>query len=320
MDEQLQLIFQESKRIISKLQLLAAFFEEELIYKIYLRSQVIHQMFEQNPELDAYNLELFHLQYTASLIDLLKKIKKNNEQNVSLLFDEIQLNKELEDKLSGSFYTEKNYKSDQQKQALKINISLRRLYQLLSDNVDEYPFSKNINSFSARFSADFYYDIPATLLTELIAYDPAKVYTNAHAVIQKKLLGSLCKYEFKSEFFCGLKAGTTIIEVYKFVNADKYFLFYPARNLFLFCDYAKLANIDFTNQLSGNEKMIEELKAKNDQLHSSIGVTKTYLPPEIKTLLAENYKKLTDISFLQNIGNFDAQANILKAMLNTDMM
>ena len=320
MDEHLQLIFNESKRIISKLQLLAAFFEEELIYKIYLRSQVIHQMFEQNAELDAHNLELFHLQYTTSLIDLLKKIKKNNEQNVSLLFDEIQLNKELEEKLSGSFYTEKNYKSDQQKQALKINISLRRLYQLLSDNVNEYPFSKNINSFSARYSADFYYDIPHNLLHELITYDPAQVYTNAHAVIQKKLLGSLCKYEFKNEFSCGLKAGTTIIEVYKFVNADKYFLFYPARNLFLFCDYTQLEKISFTNQISGNEKLIRELNAKNDQLQSSIGVTKTYLPPEIKTLLAENYKKLTDISFLQNIGNFDAQANILKAMLNTDMI
>lgn len=320
MDEHLQLIFNESKRIISKLQLLAAFFEEELIYKIYLRSQVIHQMFEQNPELDANNLELFHLQYTASLIDLLKKIKKNNEKNVSLLFDEIQLNEELESQLSSSFHTEKNYKSDQQKQALKINISLRRLYQLLSDNADEYPFSKNINSFSARFSADFYYDIPTALLNELIAYDPAQVYANAHVVIQKKLLGSLCKYDFKTEFFCGVKAGTTIAEVYKFVNDDKYFLFYPARNLFLFCDYAKLEKINLTNQLSENEKMIEELKAKNDQLQSSIGVTKTYLPPEIKLLLAENYKKLTDISFLQNIGNFDAQANILKAMLNTDMI
>jgi hypothetical protein len=320
MDEHLQAIFNASKKIISKLQLLAAFFEEELIYKIYLRSQVIHQMFEQNPELDANNLELFHLQYTTSLIDLLKNIKKNNEKNVSLLFDEIQLNKELEEKLSSSFYTEKSYKLDQQKQALKINISLRRLYQLLSDNVDEYPFSKNINSFSARFSQDFYYDIPTALFTELITYNPTQVYSNAHAVIQKKLLGSLCKYEFKTEFFCGLKAGTSIAEVYKFVETDKYFLFYPARNLFLFCDYTKLENINFSNQLSSNEKMVEELKAKNDQLQSSIGVTKTYIPPEIKILLAENYKKLTDISFMQNIGNFDAQANILKAMLNTDLI
>jgi len=211
MDGHLLKVFQDSQKIISKLQLLAAFFQEEIIYKIYLRSQVIHQLFEQNPELDAGNLELFHLQYTASLIDLLKKIKKNNEQNVSLLFDEIQLNKELEDQLSSSFYQEKNYEQGKQKQTLKINISLRRLYQLLSDNLDEYPFSKNINSFSARFSVEFYDEVSAELLQDLLHYDPAKVYTNAHAIIEKKLLGLLCKFDFKTNFFCGLKAGNTVL-------------------------------------------------------------------------------------------------------------
>ncbi len=318
MDMHLQNIFNDSKRIINKLQLLAAFFEEEIIYKIYLRSQVIHQMFEQNPELDANNLELFHLQYTASLIDLLKKIKKNNEQNVSLLFDEIQLNKELTDKLSSSFYTEKNYQLDQQKQSLKINISLRRLYQTLSDNVDEYPFSKNINSFSSRFSHDFYYEVSGELFNELTHYNPTEVYANAHAIVQKKLMGLLCKYDFKTGFYCGLKDGNALLEVYKFVDAEKYFLFYPAKNLFLLCDFTKIENIRHTNQISNKATMIQELKDKNDQLQSSIGVTKSYLPQEIKMLLAENYKKLTDISFLQNIGNFDVQANILKAMLNTD--
>ncbi|MGI4804940.1 MAG: hypothetical protein ACRYFL_09230 [Janthinobacterium lividum] len=319
MDER-QAIFQNSQRIISKLQLLAAFFQEEIIYKIYLRSQVIHQLFEQNPELDVNNLELFHLQYTASLIDLLKKIKKNNEQNVSLLFDEIQLNNELEEQLARSFYQEKNYQQGKQKQTLKINISLRHLYQLLSDNLDEYPFSKNINSFSAQFSAEFYNEVSAELLQDLIYFDPAKVYTNAHAVIEKKLLGLLCKFDFKTEFFCGLKAGNSVLEVYKFSETDRYFLFYPARNLFLFCDYAKLENIRQSNQISQKEKMILELKAKNDQLQSSIGVAKVYLPQEIKMLLSENYRKLNDISFMQNISNIDAQANILKAMLNTDMI
>lgn len=318
--DQRQAIFQDSQKIISKLQLLAAFFQEEIIYKIYLRSQVIHQMFEQNPDLDANNLELFHLQYTASLIELLKKIKKNNEQNVSLLFDEIQLNNELESQLSSSFYQEKNYGQGKQKQTLKINISLRRLYQLLSDNSDEYPFSKNINSFSARFSAEFYSEVSAELLQDLIGFDPVKVYTNAHAIIAKKLLGLLCKYDFKTAFFCGLKAGNTVLEVYKFAETERYFLFYPLRNLFLFCDYAKLTNINLTNQVSQKENMISELKAKNDQLQSNIGVAKVYLPQEIKTLLAENYRKLSDISFMQNISNIDAQANILKAMLNTDMI
>ena len=88
--------------MLSKLQLLSVYFGEDTIYKIYLRSQVIHKLFENNPELDINKLELFHLQFTASLIELLRKIKKNNENNISILFDEIQVNKEMVEKLNDS--------------------------------------------------------------------------------------------------------------------------------------------------------------------------------------------------------------------------
>src|SRR5690349_14564643 len=100
MEDNLARILNDSNKTISKLQLLSAFFEEEIIYKIYLRSQVVHKLFETNPELDINKLELFHLQYTATAIELLKKIKTSNERNVSLIFDEIQINKELIDKIN----------------------------------------------------------------------------------------------------------------------------------------------------------------------------------------------------------------------------
>jgi hypothetical protein len=45
--------------------------------------------------LDINKLELFHVQFTAAVIDLLKKIKKINERNTSLFFEEIRLNKEM---------------------------------------------------------------------------------------------------------------------------------------------------------------------------------------------------------------------------------
>jgi hypothetical protein len=60
-------------RVISKLQLLSVFFNNDVIYKIYLRTQVLHQLFQTNPELDINQLEMFHLQFTSTLIDLLKK-------------------------------------------------------------------------------------------------------------------------------------------------------------------------------------------------------------------------------------------------------
>ena len=97
MEDNLAIILNDSNKTISKLQLLSTFFEEEIIYKIYLRSQVVHKLFETNPELDINKLELFHLQYTSTVIELLRKIKASNERNVSILYDEIQINKDVRD-------------------------------------------------------------------------------------------------------------------------------------------------------------------------------------------------------------------------------
>jgi hypothetical protein len=320
MDENRLNILNQSNRMLSKLQLLSVFFGDDVIYKIYLRSQVIHKLFETNPELDVNKLDLFHLQFTQSLIDLLRKIKKNNESNISLVFDEIQINKELIDKLNDPFYTEANFNLEKQRQALKINLSLRKLFQVLSDNLTDNPLSKNINAFSSRFAADFFYTITPELLDELTAYNAKDVYTDEYATIQRKLMGVLCKYDFKTEFYCGLKSGNQIIEVYKFMNADRYFLYSPSDSLFVFLDVAKIANIDFSTNLSKKEKLMHELKDKNDKLEGNAAAMKSFMPPEIKNLLADDYKKISDINFLENISNIDVQANILKSMLNTDLI
>jgi hypothetical protein len=320
MDENRLNILNQSNRMLSKLQLLSVFFGDDVIYKIYLRSQVIHKLFETNPELDVNKLDLFHLQFTQSLIDLLRKIKKNNESNISLVFDEIQINKELIDKLNDPFYTQANFNLEKQRQALKVNLSLRKLFQVLSDNLTDNPLSKNINAFSSRFAADFFYTITPELLDEITTYNTKDVYTDEYATIQRKLMGVLCKYDFKTEFYCGLKSGTQIVEVYKFVDADRYFLYSPSDSLFVFLDVTKIANIDLTNNLSKKEKLMHELKDKNDKLEGNAAAMKSFMPPEIKTLLADDYKKISDINFLENISNIDVQANILKSMLNTDLI
>jgi hypothetical protein len=133
-------------------------------------------------------------------------------------------------------------------------------------------------------------------------------------------MGLLCKYDFKTEFFCGLKAGSLVIEVYKFLDTDRYYLFFPSRSLFLFCDITKITGIDWSNTLSKNEKVIQELNDKNDRLNASVHATKAYLPAAIKSVLNDTYKKVSEIDFLNNVSNADVQANILKTMLNTDML
>jgi len=320
MDEHVAEVLKASKKIISRLQLLSVFFQEEVVYKIYLRSQVIHQLFEQNEGLPIDKLELFHLQFTSSLIELLKKIKKNNEKNVTLIYDEIHLNKEVITRLNDTVLNEKNFADGKKSQSLKINISLRNLFEVLSGHSTDFPFVKHITRLSARYAKDFYSTITEDQVAELIAYKENDVYVNQYAIIERKLMGLLCKYDFKTAFVYGLKSGMLIIEIYKFLDIDKYFLFFPNRNLFLFCTLDELRGIDLSTNLSEKARIIQELSYKNDKLESNAASVKTYIPAEIINLLEDNYNKISDINFLNQLNNFDVQANILKAMLNTDII
>ncbi|PZF71236.1 hypothetical protein [Taibaiella soli] len=319
MDENQANILRESNKIISKLQLLAGFFEDDIIYKIFLRSQVIQKLFENNPELDINKLDLFHLQFTVTVIELLKKIKRTNEQNVSVLYDEIRLNKELIDTLSISVLSELDFNEDKQRQAIKLGISLRKLYQVLSANSREYPFSNNLETFS-EYAADYFHAIPPERLSALIQYKPDQVYTHPHATIHRKLMGLLCKYDFKVVFLNGLKAGNLFAEFYKIQDTDRYFLFFPSRGLFLLTDISQFADLDFPNEVSKKAKIVQELQHKNSALEMQAGIIKTSVPKEIQKLLAEYLEKIEDVNFLQNLSNVDVQANILKTMLNTDLM
>lgn len=320
MDDHTAQILKESKKIISRLQLLSVYFQEEVVFKIYLRSQVIHQLFENNAELSIDKLDLFHLQFTQTVVDLLRKIKKNNEKNVTLIDDEMRLNAEVIEKLNDTVNSEQNFIAGKQRQALKINNSLRNLFEYLSEHTTDFPFVKNITQFSSLYSKDFYMQISPDQLAKLIDYELNMVYTNSYATIEKKLMGLLCKYDFKTEFVSGLRSGTLIIEIYKFLETDRYYLFFPSRNLFLFCEPQEILGTEWTSNSSEKAKMIQELAFKNDKLLSQSAAVKTYIPAEIISLLEENYIKIADMDFLNNLSNFDVQANILKSMLNTDML
>ncbi|TWR25579.1 hypothetical protein FPZ42_13375 [Mucilaginibacter achroorhodeus] len=320
MDENRLNILNASTRIISKLHLLSVFFNNDIIYKIYLRTQVLHQLFQTNPELDINQLDMFHLQFTQSLIDLLKTIKKGNEANADLLLDEVALNNQLIEQMEDSAYTEHTFVNDKQRQALKMSQSLRKLFQVLSDNLSDYPFTGNINKFSLHYSADYFFNVSTDLVYDLLAYTSAEVYSNEYATIGRKLMGTLCKYDFKIEFYCGLRANDLVLEVYKFADVNKHFIFSPLNNVLLFCDVSKLGNLDLKNTVCKRERMMRELRDKNIQLTGKAGLIKTNLPDNIAALLADNYKKIADVNFLEHINAFDVQANILKTMLNTDII
>ena len=315
MDDIRQSIFKQSFRIITKLQLLSVFFEEEIIYKIYVRTQVIQNLFENDPELDINKLDLFHLQYTETVIELLRKIKKANEKNVNISQDEIRYNEELIGKINEAMRTEENFENAALAQTTRVNKSLFKMYQNLSGYSPEPPFPKEIGAFSEKYAKEFFTEIAPELFDELLEFDPGEVYKNGYGIIEKKLMGWQCKRDFKNVFVCGVKAGEISIEIYKLDTKDDYFIFYPPRHLFLDLAYSKIENLNRTTPLSKQEKIVRDLSEKNVSLKNNITAVKTNIPPDIQLLLNDYYQKIASLDFIND--DFDIQANILKTMINT---
>lgn len=87
-------ILNDSKRRIQKLKIFENFFKQPDLLSIVVRTEIIHSFFEKNKEnIDLNKLELFHLQYTDSLSDLLKKIKKQKENTIINIETEINASK-----------------------------------------------------------------------------------------------------------------------------------------------------------------------------------------------------------------------------------
>ena len=320
MDENQKKLFADSNRIIEKLRLLSVFFEDELIVKILIRTQVIHKLFESNPELDSNKLLLFHLQFTESIIELLRKIKTNNEKAVVAIKDEIELNKELMTNLSNALRVEESFDYNKQLQEEQVGKAIFKLYQNLSDHSKENPFPKTIQQFSSKYAKDFFKEITAQLFFELLEFEIGQVYKNGYGVIDKKLLGLQCRYEFKNTFVGGLKDDDRSLELYKILNEEIYFIFYPSKNTFLSVDITKLSEVNLATPVSKKGKILQELEKKTDDLQESIPKVKIRIPKEVTKLLAEYHQKIEKIDFLDLIDDYDIQANILKAMLNTDSL
>ncbi|MEN9918578.1 MAG: hypothetical protein RL662_1014 [Bacteroidota bacterium] len=318
-DQRIQ-ILEESEQTIGRLTDLSLFFEEPAIMKINLQTQVIHKLFEENEDIDSSKLELFHIQFTTTLIDLLDKIKRKNERQVGMYENERELNTEMMEKLRLSIAQEGGFDSDKQKQATRISHAVYSLHKALSSQSAEYPFKDNLNAFSLKFYKDYYHEVDAQLLDQLTTINHADVYRNSFGSISKQLINPLVKHLYKLEFVAGIKVANTLIEAYRIGNEEQYMQFIPAKNAFATCNINLLPYKQWEAESSKKERSIRELLQKNLELERAIKTEHKHIGTDIIGLLNDNYQKITEVDFLEDLENIDIQANILKTMLETKMI
>ncbi|WBV59913.1 hypothetical protein PFY12_12800 [Chryseobacterium camelliae] len=302
----------QSKRRLTKLKLLSNFFENVDIISIYIKTDIIHKLFEENKTLDYNKLELFHLQYTDSLIELLTKIKKKKENDLLAVINEININTQyiegFEEKKVDSFETDRKIYSGIFSQ------HLRNLYKDLAEG----KFTLNWNDvlyFQRKFATEFY-------RTEA---DESKLkahvfpsYQYQEYSIERKLLGKLNIQNFKVRFVCGYRIERNEYELFKIFQSDEYFIFnVEEKKMYLIDD--ELSYLDTSENESNQASIVNQLKKKNEELEETIHERKRKLPEDVESVLKDYLRNLENTDIMSKIFDVNEETNILRAMLNLNL-
>jgi hypothetical protein len=127
-------ILKKSKKRIQKLKLLSKFFDQPNLINIIIKTEIIQSYFTDKSinGLDINKLELFHLQYTDSLIVLLDKIKKQKEANILTVYKEIDANQEYIEKFLRQENEGRNFNTDRKYQNALVSEFLNKIYSNLT--------------------------------------------------------------------------------------------------------------------------------------------------------------------------------------------
>ncbi|HEX8017922.1 MAG TPA: hypothetical protein VF465_22040 [Flavobacterium sp.] len=310
-------IIKDSNRKLVVLELLSNFFNHKDLVGILVRTKIIHTLFEKNRILDINKLELFHIQFTSSLIDLFQKIKKSKEQQYVLISDEIYINEEILSKLKQEI-EESKFAKQMQLHAQNMSKKIEELYQLFVSEKDVFFNWNDIMIFSQSIQAEYYREITIDQYEKLSQLNKS-VYENPYAKFEKKLLGRLNILNFKIKFLCGLVCNNEIIEVYEFRDSNDKFVFVANEKSFYFLNEENTKDIDISKNGSAKEEIIIDLKNKNAELKRELSVVKTTLPENVLEVLKEYHEKISSVDFLEELQNVDEQTNILKTMLNINI-
>ncbi len=313
MDDEAVNILSQSKRRLTKLKLLANFFENVDIISIYIKTDIIHHLFQDNTGLDYSKLELFHLQYTDSLIELLTKIKRQKETDLLAVINEIDVNNKyisgFEEKKTDGFETDRKMYSS------VFSNQLKNIYKDLTEDKFRVNWN-NVLYFYKKYAAEFY---RSDVDEELLKSGSFPAYQYQDYQIERKLLGRLNIQNFKVRFVCGYVIAGNEYELFKIFQSDDQFIFDIEGKKMYLIDPKKLEKLNTMPNESNQGTIVHQLRRKNEHLEETINERKRVLPEQVIGVLADYLKNLENVDIMSKIFDINEETNILRAMLNLNL-
>ncbi|BFM43777.1 hypothetical protein CFS9_24180 [Flavobacterium sp. CFS9] len=316
-EERFVQIIKDSNRKLVILELLSNFFSHKDFVGVLIKTRIIHTLFENNKALDINKLELFHVQFTSSFIELFQKLKKAKEQQYLLISDEIYINEDIITKLKSEI-DESGFAEKAKLHARNMSRKIEELYNMfVNENADFFSWNEII-SFSDHVKQEYFRDITIEEY-EKIDFLSKKLYENKHVKFEKKLLGRLNILKFKIKFLCGLVCNNEVIEVFEFRDSNDKFIFVANEKAFYFLDDVLAKEINIAKNDSVKGEIITQLKEKNEALTFELSTIKTSFPENVDEVLKEYLDKISSVDFVEDLQNVDEQTNILRTMLNINI-
>lgn len=311
-------ILKKSKKRIQKLKLLSKFFDQPNLINIIIKTEIIQSYFTDKSinGLDINKLELFHLQYTDSLIVLLDKIKKQKEANILTVYKEIDANQEYIEKFLRQENEGRNFNTDRKYQNALVSEFLNKIYSNLTGTRVELDFAK-IRNLSNNYAIDYYRK--TTKIENLLSQPDTKYYEFENIDVEKKLLGKLNTNQFKIRFVCGYNSSNQIFELFKIINTDEEFIWNLQINEFYLVEETIISELNRSENTSSNNSLVQDLTTRNLELNLKAEQLKNELPEEVISLLEKYKENLENQEILNQILSIDEEMNILNSMLNLNL-
>lgn len=311
-------ILKNSRRRIQKLKLLSRFFGQTDLINIIIKTEIIQSYFDTKSEtgLDINKLELFHLQYTDSLIVLLDKIKKQKENAILAIYKEIDANKTYIEAYSLQENGGKNFNTDRKYQNGYVAEFLESIYSNLTDVRKPLEYKK-IRDLSNNYAADYYRK--TAKIEYLLSLPDTKYYEYENVDVERKLLGKLNAAHFKIRFLCGYNINNQIFELFKITEIDEDFIWNLQINEFYLVAEDIGVLLDKSPNESSKKSLTSDLANRNKILSEKAKTLKTELPPEVVLILEQYRNNLDNQEILNQILSIDEELNILQSMLNLNL-
>jgi len=322
------IILQNSQNRINKIKIYATYFDNVTLTNILNQTEVVHDVFLNNKDLNFNKLDQYHYYYTDHLIELLHKLKTSKDENFAVITTQI---KSIENKiatgkkksnqiLQGDIKKNDNAKAQY---AQVMSLQLASIYNCMVDNFNDFRYKKlgSFTPYTAKNGLDLAWSLESELFLSFIKFEPLGQYAWEEYKIDRKLMGRLQKHLFLIDFVGVCYSGDSSFELFKISDSDDYFIYIHELGIFKFIEYRLVQEFCTTdNTKYGNLcKEIDELENKKIEIKSKFTDIKN-VDSKTETILRQYLVKIEDMELINKISEVDVERKNLQSILDLTML